>query len=220
VYSNETDLPPSAIHRLAAENARIDVESAAIDPTLCQFLTGRIERCATICGMRYLITIAFAGVVVSQLGCSKQSPAAPAAQAASATAFDTSIDTKQLMRWVIDPTSKLVFGAVASVVTESGEEQIQPRTDEEWNTVRNNAAMVLESGNLLMLDSRARPSSVQDLQDWNAKAQAMSVAARAAIEATEAKDPEALFTASGDIYQACTDCHSKYIFSPAPDAQQ
>lgn len=117
---------------------------------------------------------------------------------------------------MIDPTAKVVFGAVASIVTEQGEEQIQPRTDDEWNTVRNNAAMVLEAGNLLMLEGRAMSSPVQDVQDWNAKAHAMSVAARAAIEATEAKDAEALFTASGDIYQTCTDCHSKYIFMPAP----
>jgi len=169
--------------------------------------------------MRYIIPLALVTVVSLQAGCNKQPGPPPAAQA-KATAFDTSIDTKQLMRWVIDPTSKVVFGAVASIVTDKGEEQIQPRTDEEWNTVRNNAATVLEAGNLLMLEGRAQPESVQDLQDWNAKAHAMSVAARAAIEATEAKDPDALFMASGDIYQACTDCHSKYIFTAAPGTRQ
>jgi hypothetical protein len=161
--------------------------------------------------MRPFFQIAVAAVVLSLTACSKQQPTPP-----PAAAFDTSIDTKQLMRWMIDPTAKVVFGAVASIVTEQGEEQIQPRTDDEWNTVRNNAAMVLEAGNLLMLEGRAMSSPVQDVQDWNAKAHAMSVAARAAIEATEAKDAEALFTASGDIYQTCTDCHSKYIFMPAP----
>ena len=170
--------------------------------------------------MRHIISLALAIVASSQFGCSKQPEPSPAAQAGPVAGFDTSIDTKQLMRWMIDPTSKVVFGAVASIVTDQGEEQIQPRTDEEWNTVRNNAAMVLESGNLLMLEARARPDSVQDARDWNAKAHAMSTAARAAIEATEVKDPDALFIASGDIYQACTDCHSKYIFTPAPDAQQ
>lgn len=170
--------------------------------------------------MRHTISFALAVIVISQFGCSKQPTPPPVVQAGPAAGFDTSIDTKQLMRWMIDPTSKVVFGAVASIVTDKGEEQIQPRTDEEWNTIRNNAAMVLEAGNLLMLEARAKPSSVQDAQDWNAKAHAMSSAARAAIEATEAKDPDALFIASGDIYQTCTDCHSKYIFTPAPDAQK
>jgi cytochrome c556 len=55
----------------------------------------------------------------------------------------------------------------------------------------------------------------EDWQDWVDKSRALSAAARTAIEATEVKDAEALFTASGDIYQACTDCHEKYIFTQA-----
>jgi hypothetical protein len=153
-----------------------------------------------------------------QAGCNAKP--APAPLPATATRFDTGIDTKQLMNWVIDPSSKTVFGAVASIITDKGEEQVQPRTDDEWNAVRNSAAIVLESGNLLMIEGRAKNSQIQDAQDWNAKARAMSAAARTAIEATEVKDPEALFVASGDIYQACTDCHAKYIFTQSPDAQQ
>ena len=157
-----------------------------------------------------------------QVACGNQSPAPASSPKAvtGASAFDTSIDTRQLMSWMIDPSSKVVFGAVASIVTEQGEENVQPRTDEEWNHVRNNAVTVLEAGNLLMLEGRARNSQIQDVADWNAKARAMSVAARTAIEATDVKDPEALFTASGDIYQACTDCHSKYIFTTPADGKQ
>ena len=155
-----------------------------------------------------------------QTGCNAKPPASAPSPPTTATPFDTGIDTKQLMSWVIDPSSKTVFGAVASIITDKGEEQVQPRTDDEWNAVRNSAAIVLESGNLLMIDGRAKNSQIQDAQDWNAKARAMSAAARTAIEATEVKDPEALFVASGDIYQACTDCHAKYIFTPAPDAKQ
>lgn len=154
-----------------------------------------------------------------QAGCNGKPPA-PTPLPTAPAAFDTGIDTKQLMSWVIDPSSKTVFSAVASIITDKGEEQVQPRTDDEWNAVRNSAAIVLESGNLLMLEGRAKSSQIQDAQDWNAKARAMSTAARTAIEATEVKDPEALFVASGDIYQACTDCHAKYIFTTQPDAQQ
>ncbi|MBL8271350.1 cytochrome c [Steroidobacter sp.] len=157
-----------------------------------------------------------------QAGCSDRSPA-PAAAAVDAPAsatFDTSIDTRQLMSWVVDPSSKVVFGAVASIVTEKGEEEIQPRTDDEWNNARNHAAVLIEAGNSLMLAGRARNPKIQDQQDWNAKARAMSAAARVAIEATDVKDAEALFAASGDIYQTCTDCHAKYIFTPEPSAAQ
>jgi hypothetical protein len=154
---------------------------------------------------------------VLHAGCSDPSPA-PTATATPAS-FDTSIDTRQLMSWVIDPSAKVVFGAVATIVTEDGEEHVQPRTDEEWNNIRNHAAMVLESGNLLLLEGRARASQIQDPQDWTAKARAMSAAARTAIEATDVKDPEALFAAAGEIYQTCTDCHSKFIFTPEPTGE-
>ncbi len=150
-----------------------------------------------------------------QAGCGDQ-PLPPAPTPAAA-AFDTSITTKQLMSWITDPSAKVVFAAVATIITEQGEEQVQPRTDEEWNVVRNNAAMVLESGNLLMLEGRAKDLKAEDRDDWRDKSRALSAAARTAIEATEVKDPEALFTASGDIYQACTNCHEKYIFTqPRP----
>lgn len=154
---------------------------------------------------------------VLHAGCSDPSPA-PAATA-TAAGFDTSIDTRQLMSWVIDPSAKVVFGAVATIVTEDGEEHVQPRTDEEWNNIRSHAAMVLESGNLLLLEGRAHASQIQDPQDWTAKARAMSAAARTAIEATDVKDPEALFAAAGEIYQTCTDCHSKFIFTPEPTGE-
>jgi hypothetical protein len=151
-----------------------------------------------------------------QAGCAEET-SAPAAAPASSAAFDTSITTKQLMSWITDPSAKIVFAAVATIVTEEGEEQIQPRTDEEWNRIRNHAAMVLESGNLLMLQGRDKKLKAEDWPDWVEKSRALSAAARAAIEATEVKDPEALFLASGDIYQTCTDCHEKYIFTqPMP----
>ena len=69
---------------------------------------------------------------------------------------------------------------------------------------------VAENGNRENAPSRAA----------SAFARAMSAAARTAIEATDVKDPEALFAASGDIYQSCTDCHEKYIFTAQPDGQQ
>jgi hypothetical protein len=156
-----------------------------------------------------------------QCACGDRPPASALSQKPvnSAASFDTSIDTRQLMSWMIEPSSKVVFGAVATNITEQGEENVQPRSDEEWHNVRKQAAIVLEAGNLLMLEGRARPSLVQDVEDWNTKARAMSAAARTAIEAIDLQDPEALFAASGDIYQTCTDCHAKYMYSATPSGE-
>jgi hypothetical protein len=79
-----------------------------------------------------------------------QEPAAPA-PAAAAPPFHTTLTTKQLMSWIIDPNAAAIWNSVGSITTERDREK-HPQTDEEWSTYRNAAAMLIESGNLLMLD--------------------------------------------------------------------
>jgi hypothetical protein len=145
--------------------------------------------------------------VMSLLGCSTAEPPAPPPPAPS---FDTTMNVKQLMNWVIDPAADVVWASVGTIMTLEGRKEIAPRTDEEWSAVRNSAAMVVESGNLLMLPGRAR-----NQDDWPMKARAMMEAAREALTAAEVKDTEALFTAGGNIYQTCSDCHAKYLIGEA-----
>jgi cytochrome c556 len=66
--------------------------------------------------------------------------------------------------------------------------------------------MLIESGNLLMLDGRA-----VDNDEWMATSRGMADAAATVLEAAEAKDVEAYFDAGGALYEACTACHSKYL---------
>jgi hypothetical protein len=143
-------------------------------------------------------------------GCGKsESPPAQAAASSAAPPFHTVADIRQLMNWVLDPSADVVWGAVGTIITAEGTENIQPKTDEEWTAVRNGAAVVAESGNLLMLPGRARD------QDWMTFARKMIDAANVTLQAAEAKDPEALFTAGSDLYIACSECHAKYL-PPAP----
>lgn len=115
---------------------------------------------------------------------------------------------KQLMNWIIDPAADVVWGSVGTIITEGGTEHIQPRTDEEWTAVRNGAATVAESGNLLMLPGRARDA------DWIGFARKLIDAANEALQAAEAKDTETLFTAGSDMYIVCSECHAKYLPPP------
>jgi hypothetical protein len=62
-----------------------------------------------------------------------------------------------------------------------------------------------ESGNLLMIGDRA-----QDTREWIRMSQALIDAAGVALKAAEAKNPEALFDAGGEVYQACRQCHLRY----------
>lgn len=160
--------------------------------------------------MRVLAVVAPLVVTSFLTGCAQSQPPAAAAPspASGSTPFSTTLDVRQLMNWVTDSNARHVFSAVGTIVTEKGEEQVAPKTDEEWTAVRNSAAVVLESGNLLMLPERAR-----DQGEWMKRAQAMSAAADEVLKAIDVKDSESLFTAAGDLYQTCSDCHAQYIFS-------
>ncbi len=114
------------------------------------------------------------------------------------------------MTWVIDPAADVVWDSVATIMTEAGTKDIAPHTDEEWAAVRNSAAIVAESGNLLMIEGRAR-----DRDKWMTAARRLAVAANQALKAAEAKNVDSLFAAGGDIYNACAACHQRYAsFGP------
>ncbi|HKQ13620.1 MAG TPA: hypothetical protein VJT80_09330 [Steroidobacteraceae bacterium] len=158
--------------------------------------------------MRKLACIPLCAIFL--VGCNGSKAPAAAVPAASAPPFHTTLTTKQLMTWIIDPNAMAIWGSVGSVATDKGTEEKHPQTDEEWATFRNAAATLVESGNLLMLDGRA-----VDQDQWMATARGMADAAAQVLEAAEAKDVEAYFDAGGALYEACTACHSKYLIKPA-----
>src|SRR2546427_735597 len=97
-------------------------------------------------------------------GCSApQSPPAPAAPPLGPV-----VNVRQLMVWIVDPAADVIWGSVKTIITEAGTKEIAPHTDEEWDAVRNSAAMVAESGNLLMMEGRAR-----DGQEWRTAARGL-----------------------------------------------
>lgn len=112
---------------------------------------------------------------------------------------------QELMLAVVEPAAERYWDAVGWITDSAGTQEIRPTTDEEWEAVRNAAYVVAESGNLLMMDGRA-----VDDQTWIALSQAMIATGERAIEAANARDPEAVFTVGGDLYETCTACHSAY----------
>jgi cytochrome c556 len=110
---------------------------------------------------------------------------------------------KELMKATIEPTAEVVFDAA---VWENGVSVGAPKTDDEWNAVRNNALTLAESGNLLMMAPRAR-----DEQGWMTRSQELIDAGVGAAKAAESKNLDAVFAAGGKIYLACTGCHQQYM---------
>jgi hypothetical protein len=110
---------------------------------------------------------------------------------------------EQIMETTVEPVADKVFDAAVWV---NGEQVGGPKTDEDWKMVEANALMLAETGNLLLMGSR-----MKDQTGWVTRTQAMMDAANAAAKAAAAKNTDAVFTAGGKIYQACTGCHLQYI---------
>jgi hypothetical protein len=129
-------------------------------------------------------------------GCSSAPPPPP---------YKPVADVKALMANVMEPAADEYWDAVGTVVDEKGEHQIEPQTQEEWDAVRNQAYTFTEAGNLLMMPTRAK-----DNGEWMQLAQAFIESGQKAIRAAETKNKQAVFDTGAEVYDACTNCHSKY----------
>ena len=112
---------------------------------------------------------------------------------------------QELMAAVVDPAADFYWDAVGWIVDSTGTEEIRPRSPEAWDSVRNAAFVVAESGNLMMMRGRAIPE-----ETFTTYAQAMVEVGRKAIEVAEARDPLAVFDVGAEMYAVCTGCHATY----------
>jgi hypothetical protein len=119
--------------------------------------------------------------------------------------FKPVADVKQLMTAVIDPAADVVWGAVGTIVSAEGTIERAPQSDEEWTAVLNSAWVIAESGNLMMIGSRAK-----DSEEWMRQSQALIDVGIRMVRAAEARDKDAIFTIGGDIYEVCANCHRTY----------
>ena len=125
-----------------------------------------------------------------------QAPTSPPAAQKGATSQGVVVGTmSQLMIDIIYPTSDAIFYV----------ERNPPKTEQDWNTLRATALTLAESGNLLMMNSRAR-----DQGDWIADAKLLVDAGTEAWKAAKAKDLDAVVAVNDQLYTACTKCHEQY----------
>lgn len=140
------------------------------------------------------VLLALLGASVGASGCG---PAPPP--------FRPVADVKTVCAGIIDPSAMTLWNAVGWVDSPDGTEEIYPRTDEEWLAVRNASVTLAEAGNLMMMPPRARDSG-----DWTRLSRALVDMGEEAVHAAEAQDKDQIFTIGGDLYEICTNCHSKY----------
>jgi hypothetical protein len=166
--------------------------------------------------------------------CNRTSPPEPPAPAPLSRPVAT---IKDIMDSIVDPSADALWHSVATVSSAKGIEDRQPRTDEEWASVRRDAIRLVEASNLLVLEGRhvARPgekaenSGVElepekieklisdDRPAFIALAHGLQDASLPALNAIDAKNADGLLAAGAAIDRACESCHLKYWY---PDTAQ
>ena len=119
--------------------------------------------------------------------------------------YNLTLNVKEIMAYVLEPASDILWDSGGWVLDASGYEELYPTTDDGWNYVRAQAAVVAESGNLLALTGRA-----VDNDAWMIYAKGLSEAGLRAMTAAEAQNEEDFFQAGAQIYSVCTACHQAY----------
>ena len=130
-------------------------------------------------------------------------------EAPSPVTYESTASVHDFMYWMLEPAADVIWDSAGFVITEDGEVDLQPTTQEGWDAVRNAATVVAESGNLLSM-----PGYRADEEDWVEYSQALIRTGLAAREAAQNKDADALFDAGGAIYNVCRACHNRYVIAP------
>jgi hypothetical protein len=150
-----------------------------------------------------LVLIACAGLLA---GCQK----APEA-AAPGAGFNTTLSTKEVMIRVIDPARYRLWDRVGTVETADGEIKKAPATDQDWNLAENEAAILAEAGNLLLIPSRIQRKDDKD-EEWVRITNLMIDLALQEKQAIHQKDTQKMFDLGARVYdEVCQACHLKYM---------
>jgi hypothetical protein len=113
---------------------------------------------------------------------------------------------QQFMAQKVDPTSKVYFNAVQYISDESGNHDIVPQTDADWEKVRQAAADLQAQGKLLQSDAYTEGRR----DDWKKMSQDLVTVSQQAEEAAKAKNPDKVFEVAGTVYAVCDACHMAY----------
>jgi hypothetical protein len=101
----------------------------------------------------------------------------------------------QLMIDIIYPVSDAIFYV----------DREPPTKPQDWAVLRTNALMLAESGNLLMMDGRAR-----DQKNWILESKMLVDLGAKAYQAAQAKNLDAIRALNDALNAACVTCHYQY----------
>lgn len=114
------------------------------------------------------------------------------------------VDMKTFMEHVLTPAAKIVWSVNAVVIDRTGEHDLSPKSDADWEEIVSGAATLAEAANALMIPQRALDSQ------WNTYAKRLGEAAGRAYVAAEAHDLKTISAISDRLDGICAACHRHY----------
>jgi hypothetical protein len=135
--------------------------------------------------MRNLGAALIAGVTLLVVSAPAQAP----------TTFHPVGTMSQLMVDLIYPTSDAIFYV----------DRDPPKSEKDWELLREQALTLAESGNLLMMQGRAR-----DQRNWILESRMLIDIGAAAYKAAQAKNIEGIRALNDSLNAACVTCHYQY----------
>jgi hypothetical protein len=154
-------------------------------------------------------TLACALPALAQTPAAKPTPAA-APVAAKPLPKATLLSVKDVMRHIINPAAETYWAHSGEVDDEKGANDRVPTAQAEWNINIDTAAQITEGANLLMMDGRARDPN----GPWMKYALALNAAGVSGMAAATAHDHDKTNDAGSAMYDACFQCHGRYIVRP------
>lgn len=116
------------------------------------------------------------------------------------------VPIKDYMANTVQPTAEIYWNSVQYISDEDGEHEIFPRTDAEWEEVRQAAARLAEIGAELKEPGYADGRG----SGWIDFADGLIEVAGQAEQAAASKDTDAVFDVGGTVYSVCSACHQAY----------
>ncbi len=136
--------------------------------------------------------------------------AKPAAVPGAIPADRTMLSVKDVMKHIVNPAAETYWAHSGEVDDEKGANDRIPTTDANWQINIDTAAQIAEAANLLMMEGRARDPN----GPWMKYALALNKAGIAGMAAASAHDHDKTNDAGSAMYDACFNCHGRYIPRP------
>jgi len=144
---------------------------------------------------------------------------------------------KDIMDAIVDPSADAIWGAVGTVVDETGVHESSPKSDEDWANMHRAAIRIIEGGNLLTVPGRdvapsgtksetpgveLEPAEIAAIirnkrKTFDAFARALRGMGFEVLTAAEKKDAASLVDIGGRLQDVCEDCHQTFWY---PNAAQ